>query len=161
MKNPLYRFILGLVLASLSALSGHAAGNKLEVLSDRQLGSIEGGYCLFWKCEGGPGTAPCQPVKDDTIDLCKTVSCKLVIDMEGNTEVLECELSGETETCSEASTYVQCIRSREPTLCVRSQEDRGCGDLVMTYCFPDIKHRKCFCDSGTDGTACDWTSCVF
>jgi hypothetical protein len=157
MKAHLYQVI---ALAFLSAVSVHAAGSKVEILGDKQLGSIEGGYCLFWRCEGTPGTANCQPVKDDTIDLCKTVTCKLVIDMEGNTEVLQCELNGETETCSEASTYVQCIRSRQPTLCIRSSQEQTCGDLVMTYCFPDIKHRQCFCDSGTDGTPCDWTSCV-
>ena len=161
MKNDLCRFILALALASLSTGLGHAAVNKVEIVGDKQLGSIEGGYCLFWKCEGSPGSGACQPVKDDTVDLCKTVTCKLVIDMEGDTEVLQCELSGETVTCSEASTYVQCIRSREPTLCIRNSGATSCGDMVMTYCFPDIKHRKCFCDSGTDGTPCDWTSCVF
>jgi len=144
----------------LSVGSVHAGGNKVEVLDDKQLGAIEGGYCLFWKCEGSPGTGSCQPIPDTTLDLCKSVTCKLSIDMEGNTEVLQCQISGASVTCSTASTYVQCVRSKNPTFCIKDENSANCGDLVQTYCFPDIKHRKCFCDSGTDGTACDWTSCL-
>jgi len=160
MKRYLYTIIMGLALALLSAGRAHAAGNKAEILNDKQLGSIEGGYCLFWKCEGGAGSGACQPIKNDTIDLCKTVTCKLVVDMEGNTEVLQCQMTGGNVTCSEASTYVQCIRSKQPTLCIRNFEAKGCGVLVQTYCFPDVKHRQCVCGSSSDTTPCDWTSCV-
>jgi len=160
MKTYLRRFTLGVALVFLSAGSVNAGGTKAEVLSDRQLGSIEGGYCFFWKCEGEPGTGECQPIADDTTDLCKTVTCKLEVDMEGNTEVLQCQISGETLTCSQSSTYIQCVRASNPAICIRDFNAQGCGDLVQTYCFPDIKHRKCVCDSGTDGTPCDWTSCL-
>jgi len=160
MKNHLVGIILGAAAAFLFAARAYATETKPQILSDQQLGAIEGGYCLFWKCEGPPGTAPCQPIKNDTVDLCKTVTCRLAIDMEGNTEILQCGITGATVTCTEDSTYVQCVRARQPNLCVRDVEDTGCGLLVRSYCFPDIKHRTCFCDSGSDTTPCDWTSCV-
>ena len=157
-----YPFRLTLLIALALAFMGcaRAGEGKVKTLDDKQMASIEGGFCLYWKCQDGTGTGSCQPINNDTVDLCAKVKCSLNIDMEGNTEVLQCQINNEAVTCSQAGTYIQCVRSKIPTICVSDLNSTDCGELVQTYCFPDIKHRRCLCDSGTDTTPCDWTSCL-
>ncbi len=161
MTTHLRNFMALVIFAYLFLSSAHA-GNKAEILGDSKLASIRGGYCLFFKCQGPPGNGECQPIGNDAYDLCQHISCSFTDEMEGNTEVLECQVKGESpKTCSEATTYIQCVRASSPSICVPDNNSTVCGTLTNTYCFPDVRDRQCFCDTGGGALPCDWVSCVY
>ena len=152
---------MALVILAYFSLSSAHAGNKVEILRDSKLASIEGGYCMFWKCAGPPGNGSCQPIVNDAYHLCQNVSCTLSEGVEGNTQVIECKMKGAHETCSNVATYIECIRSHMPDLCLPDTTNAPCGNETDTYCFADVKSRQCYCDAGTGDKACDWVSCAY
>lgn len=153
--------IVAFVLAAGS--TGHAAApNAVEVLSDGKMAGIEGGICPYFRCEGGDGDGTCQPIGDDAVDLCAHMTCRLELDSANGTDIVECKVQGdEPVTCTQVATYVRCIQSAYPSVCFPDPGSEVCGEKTDSYCFPDVKNRRCYCDTGTGDTPCDWNSCLY
>jgi hypothetical protein len=159
MKKHMRNIIVAIVLGVLSLNGAHGASNQVERLNDSQLAAVRGGYCFFFKCADGPD-GDCQPIEDDAKTLCMEVTCRLELDSADGVDIVECKTSNGVTTCSENDTYIQCVRSKFPTVCYPDSNSDICGYQVDAGCFPDLQNRVCYCDTYSGGGPCDWQSCL-
>jgi hypothetical protein len=159
MKIQVRNIIMAIILGVLSPVGVRGASTSVERLNDNQLGSIRGGYCFFFKCADS-ADGECQPIADNVDTLCMEVSCHLELDSENGVDFVECTSPNKVQTCSENETYIRCVRTRFPALCFPDTGSNICGYQVDATCFPDIPHRRCYCDTYQSAPSCDWQSCL-
>jgi hypothetical protein len=90
--------ILTAVLIGLTSLVATAANNNVQMLSDKELAKVTGGFCPFYTCETGAPSGNCQPFPPNLAGLCLARTCTLVTEQLGNTQVVGCVLAGKV-TC--------------------------------------------------------------
>jgi hypothetical protein len=157
MKSCLRNLITVAVLFGVSLAKTHATEPKVQILTDREMASVEGGLCIFSQCQPGLPTGKCQPVPADYKDLCLPTTCSVELDQIGNTVVFACVLKGEY-TCTGGGAYRECIPAIVD-VCLSSPTN-VCGSLVLPFCKADLAEKTCICGVNYTQTPCDWTNCI-
>jgi hypothetical protein len=159
MKFQLRNLILGTILGgTLSLGSAHAAGSKPQVLSDREMAAIEGGFCLFKKCETGAPSGRCQPLAPTYQALCQHGTCLWVLEPTGMGPFAVCKLLG-MSTCTRKANYRSCIQGSANTVCWPSNAII-CGSSIDPICQENLQDKTCECSVHPTSAPCDWTDCL-
>jgi len=148
---------LAMVL-TLTFASVHAGIPKTEILNDKQMAAIEGGFCLIETCETGVPSGNCQTLPPTFAGVCPKGTCRFVVVETAAGELETCNLIGHY-TCTAPVGYRQCITGRLWDICTYSSVN-VCGDIFEPFCTEDIKEHTCTCGARLTGDPCDWTNCV-
>ena len=134
-----------------------AAGAKMEILNDKQMAAIKGGFCLIETCETGVPTGNCQWLPPTFAGVCPKGTCRFIaVDtLEGELET--CDLLGHY-TCTGGG-YRKCITGKLWDICTYSSVN-VCGDIYEPFCTENIQEHTCICGSRLTADPCDWTNCV-
>jgi hypothetical protein len=135
-----------------------AAGIKKEILNDRQMAAIKGGFCLVETCETGVPTGKCQVIPANFAGVCPKGTCRFWVIDSGFGEVDVCTLFGHY-TCTGTGGYRKCITGKLWDICTYSSVN-VCGDIYEPFCTENIQEHTCTCNARLTGDPCDWTNCV-
>jgi hypothetical protein len=146
---------LAMVL-TLTVASAHAGMPKTEILNDKQMAAIEGGFCLIETCETGVPTGNCQWLPANQAGVCPKGTCRFVMS-DTIPPVEGCTLFGHY-TCTGGG-YRKCVTGRLWDICTYSSIN-VCGNIYEPFCTENIANHTCICGSLQTNDPCDWTNCV-
>ena len=149
-------FILSMIL-SLQLANARASEKKVELLTDSQMASVEGGFCLIETCETGAASGNCQTVPPTFGGLCLPRTCIFEEYSSALGTVDVCRLWGQY-TCT-GGTYRKCITGKLWDTCWYSSIN-VCGTIVEPFCAENLREGTCLCGIDETAEACDWTNCV-
>jgi hypothetical protein len=156
MKFQIRSLILLSMILCLPLAHAHVAGKKVEVLTDRQMASVEGGFCLIEKCETGAPSGNFQTFPPTFAGLCLPRTCLFEEFPSALGMVKVCRLAGQY-TCTGGG-YRKCITGKLWDLCWYSSIN-VCGTNVEPFCAEDPREGTCLCGVRDTAEACDWTNC--
>ena len=139
---------------------GNAEANSLktEVLDNKQMADIKGGFCLIETCEKGVPTGKCQVLPPTFAGVCPRGTCRFVVFETALGELDICALFGHY-TCTGLGGYRQCITGRLWDICTYSNIN-VCGNIFEPFCTENIREHTCTCGTRLLNDPCDWTNCV-
>jgi bacteriocin-like protein len=147
------------MLLCLSQGHARAASVKVESLTDKELASVEGGFCLIETCQTGKPTGKCQTHPPTFQGLCLPKTCSyLPIEVPLVGEVEVCTLRGQY-TCTDPGGYRACITGSLLDVCLYSSIN-VCGTIAEPFCSESLKDHTCTCSVNYTETSCDWTNCI-
>ncbi len=155
--NTIARSLIIVMALCLTAGGVRATEPSATVLTDNQMAAAKGGFCPFEECESAPGTGICQTYPPE--ELCNVTICRYSNESAGGVDIFSCGFVGEY-TCSELTTYRQCILAFKMSFCSNGPDALHCGVIIEPECHIVNPDRQCICAVYATADPCDWTDCV-